>query len=384
MKTKIKPPKVYVQSEENLQQEELKRVGLAKIVSHELAADTDRGISNREVPPSTLAVGAFGAMTAVNSLFFNVLHTYILHPLTTLRTNTGKEPHIIWKLFIEFISYVLGGGMAFFSLHASFFAYLLTPLFYLFHKIFRCPTKNRFVEKCTAGSRLIALPQNQQAITFKVADLENRKMQTVLVVEDHPLFRDALSQFLKSAIGAAEVITANSAEHGLDLAESFSELNLILLDVGLPGLSGADAVAAFHKRYPLIPILILSASDDQRVVAAALRAGAQAFISKTTDPEILAEVVRRVLAKESLESEWIMSALCKPSSDESLPSITQRQQEVLGLLLQGCSNKEIARSLDLAQPTVKLHVSSIFRILNVASRTQAIIAARRLGLDSLQ
>ena len=204
---------------------------------------------------------------------------------------------------------------------------------------------------------------------------------TALVVEDHPLYRDALALLLKGIFGADGVRVASSAEEGLRLAEASAELNLILLDPGLPGINGVEAVAAFRRRWPEIPVIAISASEDRRDATAALRAGAVAFVSKAASTEVVSDLVRRVRARELPEPAWI-TATGPGSLDESAQEMTPRQREILVLLCQGHPNKEIGLRLGLAEVTVKMHVSALFRFLGVANRTQALLAARRLGLYS--
>ncbi len=204
---------------------------------------------------------------------------------------------------------------------------------------------------------------------------------SALVVEDHPLYRDALVHLLHAILGESKVTSVSSVEEGVRSAANISELRLILLDVGLPGLSGTEAVMAMRRTCPNATLIVVSASEDRRDVTAALRAGAQFFVSKTIGTDILSDIVRRVLAGELPEQPaWISQSGKAAFLEESLPSLTPRQRQVLVLLSNGYSNKEIGLRLDLAEVTVKMHVSSIFRALGVANRTQAVLAARRLGL----
>jgi DNA-binding NarL/FixJ family response regulator len=205
---------------------------------------------------------------------------------------------------------------------------------------------------------------------------------TALVVEDHPLYRDALALLLKGIFGEAGVRAAASAEDGLRLAEAASDLSLVLLDPGLPGINGVEAVAAFRRRWPELPIIAISASEDRRDASAALRAGAVAFVSKAASTEIVSDLVRRASAGALREPTWITASGVASLGEEASADMTPRQREILVLLCQGHPNKEIGLRLGLAEVTVKMHVSSLFRLLGVANRTQAVLAARRLGLYS--
>ncbi len=204
--------------------------------------------------------------------------------------------------------------------------------------------------------------------------------RTALIIEDHPLYRDALIHLMQEIIGKSETVATNSAEKGLRLAETLPNLALILLDLGLPGLNGIEAIIAFHRKMPLIPIIVVSASENRQEVATALHEGAIAFVSKAVSAEIMTDVVRRILSGAITEPEWITANGKNTIQDEFWPKLTVRQHETLVLLSEGHSNKEIALRLGLSEMTIKVHVSALFRVLNVVNRTQAVLAARRLGL----
>jgi DNA-binding NarL/FixJ family response regulator len=204
--------------------------------------------------------------------------------------------------------------------------------------------------------------------------------RTVLIVEDHPLFRGALINLVATALPGLEAVAASSAEEGLKLARTLADVRLVLLDPGLPGLNGAEAIAAFARGLPAAGLVVVSASEDRREATAAFRAGAKAFVSKAVSNEALGELFTRVLAGTVRSPEWITPHGRASVEDESPGILTPRQRDILALLAQGHSNKEIGLRLELAEITVKMHVSAIFRVLGVANRTQAVVAARRLGL----
>jgi DNA-binding NarL/FixJ family response regulator len=205
------------------------------------------------------------------------------------------------------------------------------------------------------------------------------KHARALIVEDHPLYRNALISLLQPAFGEAGIQAAPTAEEGLRLAAATPDLRIILLDPGLPQMNGVEAVAAFARACPGALIIAVSASDDRREVDAALRAGALAFVSKAVAPEVLSRVIADALAGRGL-GRWITAEGEQVLGEAQLPGLSPRQREVLTLLCQGHSNKEIGLRLSLAEITVKMHVTQIFRALDVASRTQAVRAARRIGL----
>jgi DNA-binding NarL/FixJ family response regulator len=204
--------------------------------------------------------------------------------------------------------------------------------------------------------------------------------QSVLVVEDHPLYRSALAHMMAGIVGAAQTIAVNSAEEGLRQLAGLPEPGLILMDMGLPGVTGIEALSAFLRRCPSVPIAVLSASEDRQQAAAVLRAGARIFLSKSVSTETLVAVARQLLAGELGEPRWLTSHGEISVLGNHAVNLTSRQQETLHLLLQGYSNKEIGLRLGLAEITIKTHVSAIFKLLGVINRTQAVLAAQRLGL----
>lgn len=205
---------------------------------------------------------------------------------------------------------------------------------------------------------------------------------SALIVEDHPLYRDALTHLLRELFAQNNIVAVSSAEEGLRLAPSLPHLKLILLDPGLPGLAGVEAMAAFRRVAPTATLIAISASDDRHDVVAAFRAGATMFVSKAASTGIIVETLRHVLDGSGQTPQWITPSGVTPIGDDDLLDLTLRQKEILALLCQGHANKEIGLRLGLAEITVKMHVSSILRSLGVANRTQAVLAARRLGLHS--
>jgi DNA-binding NarL/FixJ family response regulator len=201
---------------------------------------------------------------------------------------------------------------------------------------------------------------------------------SALIIDDHPLYRDALLQLLRTMLPEASVKAASSAEEGLRLAETLPDLRLVLLDFALPGMSGTEATAVLLRRHPNLAIIAVSASEERRDATAALRAGAKQFISKAVPTEVLAGAIERSLAGDFSGPEWLTPSGAGALDIGEHSQLTPRQLEVLAQL--HLPNKEIGLRLGLAEVTVKMHVSSIFRALNVANRTQAMQAARRLAL----
>lgn len=202
---------------------------------------------------------------------------------------------------------------------------------------------------------------------------------SALIIDDHPLYRDALAQLLGTLLGAgATVRAASSAEEGLRLAGQLAGLRLVLLDFNLPAMSGTEAIAAILGRFPAVNIVAVSASEERVDAMAALRAGAKLFISKAASTDALSAAIAHVLSGEPCDAQWITPSGNGVLEPGAVPLLTPRQLEILALL--HLSNKEIGLRLGLAEITVKMHVSAVFRVLRVANRTQAMQAARRLSL----
>jgi len=216
----------------------------------------------------------------------------------------------------------------------------------------------------------------------------------VLVVDDHALIREALKQLLQQLCEKLVVFEAANCADAFSLAGKHPDLGLILLDIQLPDKSGLDALAGFRKLYPGIPTVVLSASENRDDVIRALDGGAMGFIPKSHDSKIMLDALRIVLAggvylpagimaqtTDNSRTTAIAAAHSGPGSISSAEiGLTDRQADVLALLVQGKPNKLICRELGLAEGTVKIHVTAILRALGVANRTQAVIAVGRLGI----
>lgn len=203
---------------------------------------------------------------------------------------------------------------------------------------------------------------------------------SILIIEDHPLYRDALIPLLAELFDDTKVVTASSAEEGLRLAEKLSNLRLILLDLNLPGLSGVGAVTAFYRSCPDAVTIVISSSEDRRDVTACLGAGARAFISKHVASTVMLDAIHRALSGKISKPEWIRPSLNNVFAEELALPLNRRQLQVLTLLARGYTNREIATQIGLAEVTVKQHITVIFRVLGVESRAQALLAIRRFGL----
>lgn len=200
----------------------------------------------------------------------------------------------------------------------------------------------------------------------------------VLLVDDHSLFREGLAHVLAGFDPDMTLLQAAECACALELVTAHPDLDLVLLDLNLPGMNGFEALQRLCERFPALPVVILSASTRRADMQRALDLGAMGFIPKDATSQQMLQSLRMVLAGSVV----VPAALVRQSiADDWRADLTERQREVLALLARGHANKEIARSLDLAEATVKMHVTAIMKLLCVSNRTQAVLAAQRLHLD---
>ena len=203
----------------------------------------------------------------------------------------------------------------------------------------------------------------------------------ILVVDDHPLIQQALADALPQLHGPLEVLPAIDRDQTLTALARHPDCDLILLDLTLPGAHGLDLLAELRRDHPRVPVVVLSATHDRATVGAALAAGAQGYIAKTSTPDELLEAVRTVLdGGRSVTTDFAPLAPAIGGIAGQALGLTHRQADVLKLLIQGKPNKLICRDLRLSEGTVKVHVSAILKALNVRSRAQAIAELSRRGV----
>ena len=202
---------------------------------------------------------------------------------------------------------------------------------------------------------------------------------TVLVVDDHPLMLSGLRILIGSLGVGIHIETCFSAETGYAKAQKIPDLKLIILDFALPVLSGVPAVEMFTRNFPAVPLIVLSGSEDKKTEACVISAGAMAYVSKSAKPEILLDLIRCAIHNTSGKIHSRQGSSPGKSEAKELP-LTARQKQVLKLLMQGRSNKEIAIQLDVAEITVKTHIASLMRRLGATNRTQVVIEAQRCGI----
>jgi DNA-binding NarL/FixJ family response regulator len=206
----------------------------------------------------------------------------------------------------------------------------------------------------------------------------------ILVVDDHALVREGLRQVLKGLEENLEVLQAGNCEQAFVLAHRHGDLDLVLLDYHLPDMNGLDALAIFGERHPELPIVLLSGSANTQIMRQVLQAGAAGFVTKSCVSDELLRAVRSVLDGDIyLPQELTSAPPPNPQDTIGRPLLTQRQDLVLRCLLDGLANREIAEQLHVSEETVKTHVAAILRHFDVQNRTQAVVAAARIGYRPL-
>jgi DNA-binding NarL/FixJ family response regulator len=210
--------------------------------------------------------------------------------------------------------------------------------------------------------------------------------ERVIIVDDHALVRDGLRTVLEQAFPACETLEADGLEPALHLLDTAGEADLVLLDLLIPGIEGLSGLETLRERYPATPVVIVSGVTDRQVVHAALAAGAAGFLPKSLSRGALLEAFTHVLSGGIYEPEMTAADTPFAAGDEEraiharIAALTPQQRVVLGKLVAGRLNKQIAYELDVSMTTVKAHVSAILHKLQVFSRTQAVILANRVGL----
>lgn len=204
-------------------------------------------------------------------------------------------------------------------------------------------------------------------------------MTRIMVIEDHALVREAMAQTLARMEPGLECVEASGADEALALLESGADWDLAIVDLMLPDMNGFSLLGVLAKRFPDIPAIVVSALDDPASIRRAMKAGASGFVSKSSSSEILFSAVRKVLEGGVYSPDLETGAQPRrraPSVSERY-GLTVGQTRVLELLGQGKTNREIADLLGLSEGTVKVHVSAIFRAMNVKNRAQALLILSR-------
>jgi two-component system nitrate/nitrite response regulator NarL len=206
-----------------------------------------------------------------------------------------------------------------------------------------------------------------------------------LIVDDHAVLRTGMKALLRQASPDDLVLEAGDGAEALRLAGENPDLDAIFLDLEMPGMGGMRALETFGARHPMLPVIVLSSSEGPDDVRRALGAGALGYVPKSASSTTLMAALQFVLqgnvyVPPLMASQAASAGAAGPAASPEPARITERQMDVLRLMARGLSNKEIAIELDLSEKTVKVHVTGIFRALNVVNRMQAANEARAAGL----
>lgn len=210
----------------------------------------------------------------------------------------------------------------------------------------------------------------------------------ILIVDDHPLFRHALIHSVQHALPHAKVTELSSVTELYQYLEQARFADLVLLDLQLPDASGFSALVHLRSQYPALPIIIVSAHEEHRVMQRAIAHGAMGYIAKSAPPSAIVDAIQQVLDGEiwlsheiELETEQDPLAVQESEFAEQIQALTPQQFRVLMMLADGLLNKQIAYELDVSEATIKAHVTAIFRKLGVQNRTQAVLAINTLKIE---
>ena len=209
----------------------------------------------------------------------------------------------------------------------------------------------------------------------------------ILLVDDHKLFREGMRYVLEAELGneyagQLTIFEAADIQAATNCATLHNDLDVVLMDLNLPDCHGLEGVNKFMAAFPVLPVVVVSASTSRSDITQCLDAGAMGFIPKDSSSSAVANAIRLVLTGNIYVPPILLNldSSSQAGGTGSSAALTGRQQQVIKLMAEGKSNKEIARQLDLAETTVKMHVTHIMRTLDVNNRTQAVLKAEKLGL----
>ncbi|MEP2100864.1 MAG: response regulator transcription factor [Parasphingorhabdus sp.] len=205
-------------------------------------------------------------------------------------------------------------------------------------------------------------------------------MARIIIADDHPLFRGALCQAVLKLWPQAELVEAETVAEARDAATA-EPADLLLLDLHMEDSDGLTALLDFRHDFPALPVIVVSASEESRVVRACQSLGASGFIPKSVD----LDVMRQALAQIRDGDVWFDADIIENEEDtilfEKLASLTPAQRRILNLVSEGMLNKQIAYKMEISEATVKAHITAIFRKLGVVNRTQAVLVAKQLDVE---
>ncbi|KZN51979.1 response regulator transcription factor [Pseudoalteromonas luteoviolacea] len=214
-------------------------------------------------------------------------------------------------------------------------------------------------------------------------------MNQFLIADDHPLFREALKGALQNQFEGLEVIESENFEQTLQRLSQYDDLDLLLLDLHMPGNGDLYGLIRIREDHPALPIVVVSGSEDLNVISKVMGYGAMGFIPKASSSQDIVSALQQVLEGES----WLPADIKEQIQDlngedrelaQQIASLTPQQYKVLQYLHEGLLNKQIAYELNISEATVKAHITAIFRKLGVYNRTQAVLIASKLQLEPIE
>ncbi len=209
--------------------------------------------------------------------------------------------------------------------------------------------------------------------------------EKIIIADDHPLFRQALLGTLKTKFVTTQWLEAQTIEELESLLTANSDSDLLLLDLNIPGAHGFNTLIHVRNHFPQIPVVIVSAYEDNETISKAMEYGAAGFVPKSTPVDEIFNAIGQVLIGELWLPATYQAAVQSGDNTniaERVASLTQQQYRILMMFAQGMLNKQIAYDLNVSEATIKAHATAIFRKLDVRNRTQAVIAIAQLDLTN--
>lgn len=212
-------------------------------------------------------------------------------------------------------------------------------------------------------------------------------MAQFLIADDHPLFREALTGALQLNFSDLTIEEADSLESTIQQIEQHPDLDLVLLDLHMPGSGDLYGIIRIREDFPDLPVAVISGSEDIDVISKVMGYGAMGFIPKSTRSQDIATAINTILEGDNWLPDGMADKLNQLSNEDidlanRVAELTPAQYKVLVLLHEGLLNKQIAFELNVTEATIKAHITAIFRKLGINSRTQAVLLAEKLQLDS--